>query len=108
MISDATTETNGGGNRLTANADTLTITVTGSVATAGVSQYGIQANLGGTTITHNGPITTTGISAIGISVGTPVLAITGDVTIRGSGNINFPLVRPDAGKGDKLGGKRRG
>ena len=84
-VSSPVTTSNGG--YTLSIGDTLTITATGSVTTTGPSEYGVQTTAHGTTITHNGPITTTGPDAIGISAGTAQLGITGDVTIRGSGNI---------------------
>ena len=84
-ISSPVITTNGGYTLST--GDTLTITASGSVNLTGPSGNGVQTTAPGTIITHNGPITTDFGSAIGISAGTALLGITGDVTIRGSGNI---------------------
>lgn len=84
-ISSPVTTLNGGYTLST--GDTLNITANGSVNLTGPSGNGVQTTAGGTTITHKGPITTDFGSAIGISAGTAQLGITGDVTIRGSGNI---------------------
>ena len=85
VIDSDVTETNGG-NTLNGD-DTITVTNSGSVSTAGIAAYGLVAVGNTNTLTNSGSVSTAGIAAYGFYAegDTNTLTNSGSVTTTGDG-----------------------